>query len=59
MNNTDFVNAIKAQMFDQIVKAAKGVKDDPTALLQLIQNNDQSIAFMEKSLVDCTVNGAQ
>lgn len=54
MNNNEFINAIKAQMFDQIVKSAKGVKDDPTALLQLIQNDDQSIAFMEKSLNDCS-----
>lgn len=55
-NQNEFINAIKAQMFDQIVKAAKGVKDDATALLQLIQNNDTSIAFTEKSLADLNQN---
>lgn len=52
MSNTDFINAIKAQAFDAIVKQAKGTKDDATALLQLIANSDMMVTFSEKSLSD-------
>lgn len=52
MSNTDFINAIKAQAFDAIVKQAKGTKDDATALLQLIANSDMMVSFSEKSLGD-------
>lgn len=58
MINSEFINAIKAQAFDAIVKQAKGTKDDATALLQLIQNSDMMVSFSEKSLGDLNATNA-
>lgn len=50
MNSENMINAVKAQNFDLIVKSVKGAKDDPTTLLQLIDNLSTSVAFLENAI---------